>query len=211
VTDIVASLPETHTFGPLPPYKVLHDFFAAESVARLLEYVEKNEARFEASTIGIRRAQKPSMRVSAVLPDGGPDEETLRERIFGLVPSLIADLRVTPFQPVELEIEIVAHFDGAFFARHIDLVTGPDHPKQKRLLSAVYYFCREPKSFSGGQLRLYAFGSTSSNARFVDIEPFCNSLLVFPSWAPHEVRAVLCPSKRFIDSRFSINCWVLGE
>jgi SM-20-related protein len=31
---------------------------------------------------------------------------------------------------------------------------------------------------------------------------------VFPSWVLHEVRPVSCPSKRFVDSRFAINCWL---
>jgi asparagine synthetase B (glutamine-hydrolysing) len=44
-----------------------------------------------------------------------------------------------------------------------------------------------------------------------DIEPIHNSLLMFPSWAPHEVMPVNCPSQRFIDSRFAINCWVHRE
>jgi Rps23 Pro-64 3,4-dihydroxylase Tpa1-like proline 4-hydroxylase len=30
----------------------------------------------------------------------------------------------------------------------------------------------------------------------------------FPSWAPHEVMPISCPSKRFTDSRFAINYWV---
>jgi SM-20-related protein len=63
------------------------------------------------------------------------------------------------------------------------------------------------RSLAGGALRLYAIGG-EADQKFVDIEPLRNSLLMFPSWAPHEVMPVSCPSKRFIDSRFAINCWV---
>jgi SM-20-related protein len=56
-------------------------------------------------------------------------------------------------------------------------------------------------------LRLYAIGDPAGQT-FIDIEPVHNSLLVFPSWAPHEVMPVSCPSQRFMDSRFAINCWV---
>jgi len=42
----------------------------------------------------------------------------------------------------------------------------------------------------------------------VNIEPGRNGPLMFPSWAPHEVMPVNCPSGRFADSRFAINCWV---
>jgi len=66
--------------------------------------------------------------------------------------------------PVSLELKLTAHGDGAYFRPHIDMSIGPDRqplgatPGEDRLLSAVYYFYAEPKAFSGGQLRLYAFG-----------------------------------------------------
>ena len=75
------------------------------------------------------------------------------------------------------------------------------------VLSGVYYFNAEPKAFTGGALRLHAIGGKNGE-NFVDIEPVRNGLLVFPAWAPHEVLPVSCPSKRFINSRFAINCWV---
>ena len=74
--------------------------------------------------------------------------------------------------------------------------------------SAVYYFHRSPKSFSGGALRLYSFEASEERGTFVDIEPTNDTLVFFPSWFPHEVRPVVCPSGRFEDSRFAINCWV---
>ena len=88
---------------------------------------------------------------------------------------------------------------------------------QDRLLSAVYYFHREPKRFTGGQLRLHR--STPDDdpsdpepirnpADQIDIEPKRNSLLVFPSWASHEVLPVDCPSSRFEDHRFAVNIWL---
>ena len=106
----------------------------------------------------------------------------------------------------KLELQLVAHHDGAFYKRHIDTQTASDR-KNIRVLSGVYYFHAEPKPFSGGALRLYAIGGDDATD-FVDIEPQRNSLLVFPSWAPHEVRTVSCPSKQFSDSRFAINCWI---
>ena len=79
---------------------------------------------------------------------------------------------------------------------------------QDRLLSAVYYFHREPKGFSGGQLRLHRFGSNGEPGDYVDIEPERNSLVVFPSWTTHEVRTVHCPTGQFADYRFAVNCWL---
>ena len=48
---------------------------------------------------------------------------------------------------------------------------------------------------------------TSANPH-LDVAPEKDSLLIFPSWALHEVMPVVCPSGEFADSRFSVNCWV---
>lgn len=83
---------------------------------------------------------------------------------------------------------------------------------QDRVLSAVYYFYREPKGFSGGALRLYRFGARPAEANgdpsnWVDVEPHRNSLVAFPSFALHEVLNVDCPSGSFENFRFALNCW----
>ncbi len=40
--------------------------------------------------------------------------------MLSLLPALIDELRVTPFQVDSFGIELVAHGDGAFYKRHID-------------------------------------------------------------------------------------------
>jgi Rps23 Pro-64 3,4-dihydroxylase Tpa1-like proline 4-hydroxylase len=76
------------------------------------------------------------------------------------------------------------------------------------VISAVYYFHTLPKAFSGGALRLHSLAASGKLGTFVDVEPDCDTLIFFPSWFPHEVLPVHCPSGRFMDSRFAINCWV---
>ena len=121
-------------------------------------------------------------------------------------PDLVAKLGATPVEAPTLELQLVAHNEGAFYKRHIDTQTASER-NYVRVLSAVYYFHATPKMFSGGALRLYAIGDPQGQT-FIDVEPAHNTLLVFPSWAPHEVMPVNCPSGRFADSRFTINCWV---
>ncbi len=102
----------------------------------------------------------------------------------------------------------MAHGDGAFYKRRIDTLTDRYGDLDRiRVLSGVYYFNAEPKAFSGGALRLYAIGG-KPDENFVNVEPLNNWLLVFPSWAPHEVMPISCPSRRFVDSRFAVNCWI---
>jgi SM-20-related protein len=83
---------------------------------------------------------------------------------------------------------------------------------EDRILSAVYYFYREPKAFFGGALRLYRLNLRPSTISahtndFIDVEPLQNSLVAFPSWTTHEVRPVSCPTGNFSDYRFALNCW----
>jgi SM-20-related protein len=191
----------------MPPHLLLRDFLDEATVAELLAYAVSREADFEPTRVDAD-AIKPSIRISAALRDLGRFRKILKDKILPIVPELVARLRVTPFASPRLETELVAHGDGAFYTRHADTQTDRyEHVDHIRVLSGVYYFFSEPKAFSGGALRLHAIGS-GTDPNFIDIEPQCNSFLVFPSWAPHNVMRVHCPSGRFIDSRFAINCWL---
>jgi Rps23 Pro-64 3,4-dihydroxylase Tpa1-like proline 4-hydroxylase len=101
-------------------------------------------------------------------------------------------------------LELVAHGDGAFFARHFD--TTAHH--RRRIISTVYYFHALPKAFSGGVLRLHSMAATGRDGTFIDIPPDYDTLVFFPSMFPHEVLPVKSPSGKFLDSRFAINCWI---
>jgi Rps23 Pro-64 3,4-dihydroxylase Tpa1-like proline 4-hydroxylase len=196
-----------------PKHTILRNFFAGSIVSRLLECAIAQEARFEPSGIVLDTDPgkiDPSIRKSMKLKSLGPIEKELRDNLGPLAPELTSLLAVTPFEASHLELEIVAHGDGAFYRRHVDtFMGGASHGRQhERMLSGVYYFHADPKGFSGGALRLYSFvPSPDEKDSFVDIDPEHNSLVVFPSWAPHEVMPVICPSGRFIDSRFALNCW----
>jgi SM-20-related protein len=193
--------------GWLLPYVVLHDFLDEATVANLLDYALSRHSEFAPTTV-VPGTVDPSTRVSIGLGELGGYRKVFKAKILDLVPTLISRLQVSPFEASRLETELVAHGDGAFYKQHIDTLTDSHEDiKQIRVLSGVYYFNVEPKAFTGGALRLHAIGGKSGE-NFVDIEPVRNSLLVFPSWAPHEVMPVSSPSKRFIDSRFAINCWV---
>jgi Rps23 Pro-64 3,4-dihydroxylase Tpa1-like proline 4-hydroxylase len=130
-------------------------------------------------------------------------------RMRELFPALSAEIGTPPFELESIELELVAHGDGAFFGRHIDTFTrAAANIDQQRILSAVYYFHARPKGFSGGALRLFALSAVAGkDAEFLDIEPEHDTLVVFPSWVPHEVCKVSCPSGSFADSRFAVNCW----
>jgi SM-20-related protein len=196
--------------GLLPPYFVLRDFLDEAMVTGLLDYAVSRQSDFKPNGVGPKTLD-PSVRVSMGLRDLGTFSPVLNAKVLGLLPTISAQLRVRPIDEPSLETDLVAHGDGAFFKRHIDTKTAHYRDIDRiRVLSGVYYFNAEPKAFTGGALRLHAIGGEAGE-NFVDIEPARNSLLVFLSWAPHEVLPVSCPSRRFIDSRFAINCWVHGK
>ena len=199
---------ETAGRALLPPHLLLRDFLDERTVAALLDFALAREQSFEPTKVGRLEegTTNPDVRVSHGTRELGPFRAILRAKILGLVPQLVTQLGATPVDVPRLELELVAHNDGAFYKRHIDTQTALER-NRIRVLSGVYYFHAEPKAFSGGALRLYAIGDPAGRT-YLDVEPVHNALLVFPSWAPHEVMPVHCPSRRFADSRFAINCWV---
>jgi SM-20-related protein len=71
-------------------------------------------------------------------------------------------LGAQPFSPI-FELELVAHGDGAFFARHMDTLN-----HHHRIISAVYYFQALPKAFCGGVLRLHSLAASGDQGMFVE-------------------------------------------
>ena len=194
--------------GPMPPYRVYRGFLDSEAHARLLAYALENEEQFRPSLLYGERLD-PSLRRSLRSEDLGPLEAEFRRRILDLAPTLVAELRVTPFALSRVELELIAHGDGAYFKRHIDTHVGvAPELTSDRVLSAVYYFHGEPRAFAGGGLRLYQFGAVEGKGNFIELPPDQNVLLAFPSWVEHEVLEVSVPSRRFADSRFAVNCWM---
>jgi SM-20-related protein len=200
----------------LPPYLVIANFLAEQVVAELLDLAVAQEGAFCPSPVFGKRVD-PSVRKSASVSDLKDFGSLLRAKVREILPRLTVELGMRPVAAPQIESHFVAHRDGDFLERHIDTLPhdrramiGEPDDRRLRLLSAIYYFHAQPKAFSGGVLRLHSIGDPRA-ARFVDIEPAHNSLVVFPAWAPHEVRPVRCASGRFIDSRFAANIFVSQE
>lgn len=190
-------------FDLIPPHRIVQGFLGEELIERLLVHAQARENEFTPTEVG--SGYEPGIRLSTVLRDFGELHAEIEARFRAIVPQAMADLGLLPFELAHCEIELVAHGDGAFFKRHIDTRIYKPDTKTQRAMTGVLYFHARPKSYSGGQLRLYALDH--SGEHYVDIEPQRDQLLLFPAWAPHEVMPVSCPSGKFADSRFAINCW----
>ena len=211
--------------GPLPPHAQLRDFLPASEHQALLDRVLRGSEDFAPARISLQGAAdelKPEMRIALISRDLGPLRAMLEARMTAALAEVRERLGSGGPMPTSLELELAAHGDGAHFRPHTDTSLGSDRrplgaaPGEDRLISGVYYFHARPKGFTGGELRLHRFGFDPAGGEpepggFVDFEPADNSFVVFPSWAPHEVRTVRCPSGRFEDYRFAVNCWYCGK
>jgi SM-20-related protein len=190
------------------PHIIIHGFLGEVVASRIMDFATANECRFIPSGLGVPADKiiDPTMRRSRRMRLGEMRGE-LKERFGAVLPEAVAALGMPVFDLASLELELVAHEDGAFFRRHIDTYTGPRSLPRERMISAVYYVHNRPKAFTGGDLRLHSIVPAEAGGSFFDIAVEHDMLLLFPSWLPHEVLPVSVPSGRFADARFAINCW----
>ena len=196
-------------FNKIPRYGLIHGWLGTEMVERLLRFAQSNEHRFEDTQVMHNEAREVdyTRRVSKKLGLGNFKTE-VRAKVEDVLPIMFEALGNKPFIPSKIEVELVAHGDGAFFERHIDTLT--HHEGRRRIISAVYYFHALPKAFSGGVLRLHSLAGSGQQCTFIDIAPDYDMLVFFPSFFPHEVLPVICKSGQFLESRFAINFWIHG-
>jgi Rps23 Pro-64 3,4-dihydroxylase Tpa1-like proline 4-hydroxylase len=195
----------------MPPYRLIRNFLPSPLDQSLIDWAIENEVSF-APTIVVNQGRDnvdPELRQSVGVGKFGSAKETIRARAREVAPGLISAFGVNPSEVDFVEVELVAHNDGAFFKRHKDTVSGEGWGTDgMRTVSLICYLFREPKAFTGGALRLFAWAADGSADASVDIEPEHNTLVAFPSWAAHEVLPIACPSGAFADSRFAINIWL---
>jgi SM-20-related protein len=188
---------------------VIEDFLPPADHAALLAFALASEAGFLPSEVhdsGDGRYDPSSRRSLRFGGDLGAIGEAFGAAILARRDDLFAATGTPPFAVKRCEIELSAHGDGGFFALHQDTLTGAERLSRSadRLLTAVYWFHRQPQRFGGGEFALYPIGPGEPEL----IAPRDNRLVAFSAIAPHEVRPVSCPGGGFGDARFSINCWL---
>lgn len=184
----------------------IDDFLSPEEHQMLLNYVLEREEEFVDTTTS---TGDKSYRQSVVLYDFPEVRDFITDRIRAIIPDVVTALGLPSFAIQDIEMQITGHNDGNYYRVHNDNGS-PD--TATRELTYVYYFYRQPKAFSGGELVIY--DSRVENNYFVQadtfqkIEPRDNSVVLFLSRYMHEVLPVYCPSRSFADSRFTVNGWV---
>lgn len=178
---------------------------------KLLQYVLDSEKNFQPATVGMEGNDQlqvnERVRRARTLDTLGPFADTFQKALIEHLEPALKRLQHPGFPVGHIEMQITASGNGDYFRLHADT-----DAKSTREISFVYYFHREPRRFSGGELRLYQ--SKLIDGRLVPadhpqtLSPRQDMLLLFPSANDHEVLPVRVPSEAFADSRFTINGWI---
>jgi Rps23 Pro-64 3,4-dihydroxylase Tpa1-like proline 4-hydroxylase len=188
------------------PVAVIENFLPGDVWHALLDRVLACEAEFHPSGTHDARAD---YRHSLVMNPPSDMVRPVVDRVRRVMPQVLPVLRVRPITVGIVEAQVTASVDGSFFGVHTDA----DHDKvPKRYLTYVYYFNRQPKAFSGGELRIYddilRNNKLARAETFETIEPLHNHIVLFWARTMHEVMPVRVPSRAFADARFTVNGWV---
>jgi SM-20-related protein len=189
---------------------VLEEFLVWEELARLVDYVRAYELDFTTSqVVGDSDPAYQEHRRSHVLLDPGPLRDVISRRIERYLPWVVAALGHPTFDITQIETQVTASNDGDYFRTHHDDTGGYGASRE---ITFVYFFHREPRPFEGGELVLH--DSRADGGSLVPVgmpkavTPEQNAIVFFPSVCLHEIRPVRCPTRRFADSRFTVNGWI---
>ena len=187
-------------------YAQIDNFLTAAEKNKLIKYVLAKESEFVTTSTS---TNAEDYRRSMVLHSFPEFSELMVNRIKAILPDVLRKLNIPSFGLGEIEAQLTMHNDNNFYKLHNDSGS-PD--TATRFFTYVYYFYREPKGFSGGELQIYDSKIENNfyvaDDTFRTVEPRNNSIVFFLSRYMHEVLRVSCPSKAFADSRFTINGWV---
>lgn len=193
-----------------PKFVVVDGFLPEELVDSLDQLVRSDAQAMELSELGGLPAHgyySAARKVWLLKAGLAQLEPAFCSAIIDHLPVLCEGTGVAPFEVARVETQVSAQRAGSFFAKHVDTDSGEvARPKSSdRLISAVYYFPREPLAFCGGELLFYDFTGRTITAR---IAPRRNRLVAFPSFACHEVTQVTADCDSFEGARWSVNCWL---
>lgn len=173
---------------------VLRDFLDAASFEAVRRFADIHDGVLKPTVIAAEGMDEPERaRYRSSLTTNA---EELRPVILPRVRERIADvnrlLRFEPFDVSDLELQYTVSREGDHYGVHTDNArTGNARTFATRLLSFVYYFHSEPKTFAGGELRVhdtvYVRDQPMAAGSSVDVVPEANAIVFFDPSVLHEV------------------------
>jgi SM-20-related protein len=187
-------------------YVQIDQFLSSQDHQHLIDFVLQQASNFVSTSTSTGDLD---YRKSSVLYAFPKFSQLISQQIHAILPEVLTQLDLPLFEITEVEAQLTAHNDGNYYKIHND--NGSDGTATREL-TYVYYFNRQPKAFSGGELQIYDTviknNQYAQASTYQTIEPRDNSIVFFLSRYMHEVLPIACPSRSFADSRFTINGWI---
>lgn len=185
---------------------VWEEWLSPQELNSLTSYVKARRNDFKPSQVARPDDDDDAYRRSVVLMDTGPFYALFRTRLMYYLPRILRALDHSTFDVKQVEAQITASNDGDYFKIHNDN-THANWPSRE--ITYVYFFHRQPKSFTGGELVLYDTPAESEEPRERRrVVPQQNAIIFFQSSIFHEILSVRCPERTFDASRFTLNGWL---
>ena len=188
---------------------IYEEFLSLVELNGLMNYVYARRQDFKASEVFDPDHKDDSYRRSKVLMDAGPFHKLFQERLMYYLPRILRALDHPVFEVKRIEAQITDSNDGDYFRIHNDN-THANWPS--RQITYVYFFHREPKPFTGGELVLYDIPSEAQAASKPRerrrVTPQQNAIIFFQSSILHEILPMRCCDVTFGASRFTLNGWL---
>lgn len=210
------AVPEAvRAMGEVPaPFVLIEDVLPADQHGQLMAQIVDAATAFETPKLVKGDANLADRSVRDALVIDNPATAMVapvKERVLAALDSALPRLGIPAFRIDWVEAQVTIHGNHHFYNAHRDDEPDPNSPVFARTVSYVYYLHRRPKAFGGGQLRLYDSDPAAgmfNPAAFTQVEPANNTLILFPSWAYHEVRPVALACADPFDGRITVNGWV---
>ncbi|MCG8609491.1 MAG: 2OG-Fe(II) oxygenase [Pseudomonadales bacterium] len=193
------------------PFLIQKQFVSTDYNQSILSLAIEKESAFVDAKVGALAYETvdTTIRSTKILGKSeiGNSLAEFRKKIFENCEHWQKLLNVTPFTTGHIELSMLHYQNRQFYQVHKD--QGLDETRS-RTLTFIYFFYKQPKAFSGGELLLYDTDENAHSAgtAFTQIEPENNTLLVFPSQYFHQVTPVQSSFCGFDSGRFVINGFI---
>ena len=187
------------------PFVRLTNFLPPERCDGLLELATANRRRFGPAMVGYGDVKPDARRGFHA------DRQVVRQvrpwflpKLRTALPEVLTRVPVGDLGDCAVELKMTASLAQSDFKLHQD--RNKRHPQRR--LSWAYYFHRQPRRFSGGDLLLHdssPSGDAGSIIAFTRLAPLHNSIVFFPSSCFHQMTPVEGEPDDFANCRFALN------
>ncbi|NER39164.1 MAG: hypothetical protein F6J93_35300 [Oscillatoria sp. SIO1A7] len=186
------------------------DLYILSRYYQLEQFLPKNEYNMLLGYLGKQKAAYGSS-------DGGPTlaesfaelRNLLSNRVLEVLPEVLMQLGIPAFPLPEIETVL---YPEPLLSDRVFRDNGSSET-ERRVLSFIYYFYRQPKAFAGGELILYDSqienGVCIPAESFKSIVPSQNSIVFFLSSYAYQIQPLLSPaSVPLADTCFKFQGWL---